>query len=350
MKNRKREICTSGSVRDEAGQPPHLLGRRQFLHLAAGAAALMILVGLAGEGARSQAARTIKLIVPFPPGGGFDVLSRLLGQQISKAHGPTVLVENRAGAGGSLAYEAAARAAPDGNTLVIIGNSIVINPILRKVNYGPLTSFQPICYLVRVPQVIAVNSSSPYRALNDLIIAARAKSGELSLASAGPATTQHLGVEQFRRLANINVTYVAYPGGAPAFNALLGGHVTAVLGAYSEAVEQLNTGKLRALAAMSLKRIEPLPDVPTVAEVLGDKEFEAEVWSGVVAPAKTPKEVIDQLANWFSIAMQADEVHPKLLNLGLYPVEICGEDFAAHIRRQRDQYSLIIRDANIKPE
>jgi tripartite-type tricarboxylate transporter receptor subunit TctC len=325
----------------------------RFLHLIRGAVTLaliaIIFLAVAGSDARSQTARTIKIVAPFPPGGSVDILSRLLGEQISKVHGITVVVENRPGAGASIAYEAVARAAPDGNTLVINANSMVIVPHMRKVNFDPLTSYEPICYLLRSPQVIVVNSASPYRTLTDLINAARAKPGELSLATVGPATTQHIGFEQFRRLANIKLTYVPYAGGAPAMNALLGGHITAVLGNYSEAAEQLKAGTLRALATTSLKRIDLLPDVPTVAE-LGYKDYQAEVWFGVVAPAKTPKEIIAQLADWFTAAMQAPEVKPKLLNLGLYPVGICGAEFAAHIRKQSDEYGRIIRDANIKAE
>ena len=326
------------------------LPRRTCLHLAVGAAALSILsVGLFDHGAWSQATRTIRIVVPFPAGGSATIVARLLGDQISKAQGPTVLIENRPGGGASIAYEAVARAAPDGNTLVINANSFVINPLLRKVNYDPLTSYEPICYLLTSPQVIVVNSASPYGTLNDLISAARAKPGELSFASVGPATTQHIGLEQFKRLANINVTYVPYTGGAPAMTALLGGHVTAGMGNYSEAVEQLNAGTLRALASLSRERIAPLPNVPSVAE-LGFKDYEVEVWFGVVAPAKTPKETAAQLATWFKSAMQAPEVKPKLLNLGLYPVGACGDDFAAHIRKQYDTYSRIIREANIKAE
>lgn len=325
--------------------------RRRFLQLAGCAATLSILsIAMLSPVAWSQTARTVKIVAPFPPGGSVDVLSRLLGEQISKAHGLTVLVENRPGAGASIAYEAVARAAPDGNTVVINANSIVINPILRKVNYDPIQSFEPICYLVRSPQVIVVNSASPYRTLADLIAASRAKPGELSLASVGPATTQHIGFEQFKRLANINMTYVPYTGGAPAINALLGGHVTAVLGNYSEVVEQLRAGTLRALATTSLKRIEPLPDVPAAAEVVGANDYEAEVWFGVAAPAKTPKDAVVQLAGWFTAAMQAPDVKPKLLNLGLYPVGICGEEFVAHIRKQSEIYGRIIRDANIKAD
>lgn len=172
------------------------LPRRHFLQLAAGAAALTVIsvisLTLTGNGAWSQTARTIKIVVPFPAGGSADILARLLGEQISKTQGPTVLIENRPGAGASIGYEAVARAAPDGNTVVISANSMVINPNLRKVNYDPLTSFEPICYLLSSPQVYVVNSASPYRTLTDLIVAARAKPGELTLASVGPATTHSI--------------------------------------------------------------------------------------------------------------------------------------------------------------
>ena len=307
------------------------------------------LLALTGHAAWSQAARTIRIVVPFPAGGSADILARLLGEQISKAQGPTVLVENRPGGGASIAYEAVARAAPDGNTLVINGNSLVINPNLRKVNYDPVTSFEPVCYLLSSPQVYVVNNASPYRTLADLMAAARAKPGELTLASVGPATTQHIGIEQFKHAANLNMPHIPYPGGAPAVNALLGSHVTAVFANYSEVVEQLKAGTLRALATASKTRIEPLPDVPTVAE-LGYKDYDVEVWFGVVAPAKTPKDVVAQLSGWFSAAMQAPDVKPKLLNLGLYPVGMCGADFAAHIRKQYDEYGRVIRAANIKAE
>jgi tripartite-type tricarboxylate transporter receptor subunit TctC len=323
---------------------------RRYRRTVATIAVVMATFTLLLPHAWSQAPRTIKLIAPFPPGGSVDVLARLLGEQISNANGATVLVENRPGAGASIAYEAAARAAPDGNTLVINANSIVINPILRKVGYDPLASFEPICLLVRSPLVLAVNSASPLRSLNDLLAAARAKPGELSFASVGPATTQHIGFEQFRRLARVDLTYVPYSGGAPAVNALLGAHVTAVLANYSEVVEQLKAGSLRPLATSSLERIPPLPDVPTVAEILGDRAFEAEVWFGVAAPAGTPKPVIAQLAEWFIAAMAADAVKPKLLALGLYSVGVCGDGFAAHIRRQQEQYARIIRAANMKAE
>jgi tripartite-type tricarboxylate transporter receptor subunit TctC len=306
------------------------------------------LVALAGHGAWSQA-RTIRIVVPFPAGGSADIIARLMGEHISKNQGPSVVVENRPGGGASIAYEAVARAAPDGNTLVINGNSIVINPHLRKVNYDPLTSFEPVCYLLSSPQVFVVAAGSPYKTLAELIAGTRKLAGTLVFATVGPATTQHIGFEQFRRLAKIDVTYVPYPGGAPAMTALLGGHVHAVLTNYSEAVEQLHAGKVRTLASASLKRIPPLPDVPTVDE-LGYKGYNVEVWFGVMAPAKTPKDNAAQLAKWFTAAIKAPELAPRLEKIGLYPVGTCLDDFAAHIRSQYDEYGRIIREAGIKPQ
>jgi tripartite-type tricarboxylate transporter receptor subunit TctC len=326
------------------------LPRYRFLRLPAVVAALsFIFLTQSGQTAWSQMARTIRIVVPFPPGGSADILARLLGEQINKANGPTVVIENRPGGGASIAYEAVARAAPDGNTLVINGNSLVINPHLRKVNYDPLTSFEPVCYLLRSPNLIVVNGSSPYRKLNDYVAAAQAKPGELAFATVGPATTQHIGFEQFKRLAGINVTYVPYQGGAPAITALLGGHVSAVLTNYSEAVEHLNTGTLRALVSLSRERIAPLPHVPSTTEV-GLKDYDVEVWFGVLAPAKTPKDVLVQLATWFKTAMEAPDVKPKLAKLGLYPVGTCLDEFVAHIRKQYDEYGRIIRETNIKSE
>jgi len=311
--------------------------------------AALITGTLIGADAWAQTSRTIRIVVPFPPGGSADILARLLGEHISKAEGPTVVIENRPGGGASIAYEAVARAAPDGNTLVINANSIVINPHLRKVNYDPLTSYEPICYLLSSPQVIVVNSDSPYHTLVEFITAAHAKPGQLTFATVGPATTQHIGFEQFKRIADINLIYVPYPGGAPAMTALLGGHVNAVLANYSEVQEQLQAGKVRALASTSQTRIAPLPDVPTVAE-LGYKNYSVEVWFGVMAPAKTPKDIVAQLATWFRAAINAPDTTPKLLKLGLYPVGTCLDDFAAHIRSKYDEYGRIIRDANIKGE
>src|SRR3954470_2270595 len=212
---------------------------RKLLALTAALALVFLTVAVADQPAWSQAARTIRVVLTVPPGGSIDILFRLLADQISTSRGQTVLIESRPGAGGVIAAEAVARAATDGNTLLSNNNGIIISAILRKVNYDPLTSFEPICYLVTTPQIVVVNSASTYRTLAELLDAARAKPGELSLASVGPNTTQHLGIERLKRLANANMTYVSYPGGAPTVNALLGAHVTAAVLNWSEVGEHV---------------------------------------------------------------------------------------------------------------
>jgi tripartite-type tricarboxylate transporter receptor subunit TctC len=328
------------------------LVRRQVLHLGASAAALaaisVCLLATSVCDANAQPTRTIKIIVPFPPGGVIDALARLLAEEIGQP-GLVMTIEDRPGAGSVIGTEAVSRAAPDGNTLVMLGNSFVINPHLRKLNYDPLTSFEPICYLVRSPTLLVVNGASPYRTFTDLIAAARANPGGLTLASSGPATSFHIAVEVLKRDANLDLIYVPYPGDPPAISALLGGHVTSTFANYATVIEHLSAGKLRALATGSRTRIEPLPEVPTFAE-LGYKDYELENWFGVVAPAKTPKETINQMIAWYTAALQVPDVKAKLAVQGLFPVAICGTDFAAHIRKQYDEYGRAIREANIKAE
>jgi tripartite-type tricarboxylate transporter receptor subunit TctC len=295
----------------------------------------------------SQLAKTIKVIISVPPGGTIDLLVRVLADHIGKTEGQTIIVESRPGAGSIIAAEAVARAAPDGSTLLVNSNGMMISSKIRKVSFDPLTSYEPICYLVNSPLVIVVNSESPYRSLADLFDAARARPGELSLASVGPLTTQHIAIERLKRLAKVDLTYVPFTGGAPAVNALLGGHITAVLQNYSEVGEQLNAGKLRAIATPSAKRLEPLPALPTIAES-GYPDFVAEVWFGLVAPAKTPKETMSQLIEMFGAALRAPDVKEKLVLQALYPNPVCGADFGAHLRHQSDEYARVIRELNLK--
>jgi tripartite-type tricarboxylate transporter receptor subunit TctC len=306
-------------------------------------------VGLFGDRAWPQATKPIKVVVAAPPGGASDVLARLMAEQIGRAQAVTMMVENRPGASTAIGTEAVARAAPDGSTLLIVTPAFVINPYLRKQNYDPLTSFVPICNLVRSPQLIVVNGASPYRTLGDLLSGARMKPGELTLAAAGPATSVHIAFERLKRAANVNMTFVPYPGDAPALNAGLGEHVTSVFVPYSGVAEQLQAGKLRALAAASQERIKTLPNVPTLVES-GYDDIDADIWQGVVAPANTPKETIARLVDWFSAALQVPEVKAKLLPLALYPVGTCGADFAALLRKKSDEFGRAIREANIKAE
>jgi tripartite-type tricarboxylate transporter receptor subunit TctC len=320
--------------------------RHQLVRLAA---AVIAVLTLSGHGAWSQARAAIKIVAPSAPGGVTDTLARLLAEQVGRAQGQTILIENRPGAGGVIGYEAVSRAAPDGNTLMIMGTDTLIPPHLRKLNFDLLTGFEPICYLVSAPTVIAVNSASPYRTLGDLLNAARARPGELTVASVGPASALQIAFEMLKRAANVDMTFVPYPGVAPAINALLGEHVTSVFASYSTASEQLKAGKLRALATPARTRIELLPEVPTVDE-LGYKDYELDYWFGALAPAKTPKEKVSQLAGWFTAALQAPEFRAKLAPLGLLPVGMCGAEFAALLRKQYDDFGQVIREANIKAE
>jgi tripartite-type tricarboxylate transporter receptor subunit TctC len=324
------------------------LSRRKLEQLAGIAVAIM-LMSLSGYDSWAQATKTIKIVVPAPPGGAGDILARLLGEQIGRAEGQTILIENRSGAGATIGAEAVSHAAPDGNTLLMAATDLLVSPHVRKVNYDLLASFEPICALVNVPFVIVVNGASPYRTLADLLDAARAKPGDLTLAGFGPATASQIAFESLKRASKVDMTFVPYPGNGPAVNALLGEHVTSMLASYATVAEQLNAGKLRALATESRTRIEPLPEVPTVAES-GYKDYDVDYWLGILAPAKTPKGTVSQLAGWFTAALQVPETKRKLVAQGLFPVGMCGADFAALLRKQYDEFGRVIRAANIKAE
>jgi tripartite-type tricarboxylate transporter receptor subunit TctC len=315
----------------------------------AGSIILAVFLGLAlvQHAALAQAPRTIKIVISVPPGGTIDLLVRVLADYLGRTRGATIVVESRPGAGSIIAAETVARAAPDGATLLINSNGQMISPVLRKVNFDPRTSFEPICFLVDSPQVLVVNSKSPFRTLAEFVDVARAKPGELSIATVGPNTTQHIAVERFKRVAGVDLTYVPFTGGAPAINALLGGHVTAVLQNFSEAGEQVHTGALRALATPARQRIPPLPEVPTIAEA-GYKDFAADVWFGLVAPVKTPAPIVAQYIEWFGQAIEAPEVKSKLVASALYPNPRCGAEFAAHIQRQVDEFTRVIAELKLK--
>lgn len=302
-----------------------------------------------GSGASSEESRVRKLVVPYPAGGPADLVARLFSEQMNQAQGLSIVVEYRPGASSVIGTEVVSRAAPDGNTLLINATAFVINPHLQKVNYDPVTSFEPICQLVSMPMVLVVNSASPYRSLADLFGAARAKPGALTLASVGPGSVSHVAFEKLKRLAKVEMTFVPYPGNAPAMNALLGEHVTSAFGDYAVFAEQIKARRLRALATASRIRIEWLPDVPTIAES-GYTDFEAGYWIGLFAPAKTPKETVSQLASWTTAAMHVLEAKGKLTALGIFPDAKCGTDFGAVIRKEYDEYGRAIHESGIRAQ
>ena len=325
-----------------------MLSRRRLIRLSA-AAGLTLLPSVADREAFSQAPKTVRFIVPFPAGGGADLLMRVLTDQVGRNAGVATVVENRPGAASIVGTEYVSRAPPDGGTVLIAANSLIIHPFFKKLNYDPLTSLAPIVWLATSPQVIVVNAASPFHTLTDLVEAARAKPGQLTNASVGPATTQHIAFELFKLRAKIKMIYVPFNGNGPAVNELLGGHVDAVMANYAEVAENIKAGNFRALAVGSPARLEWMPDVPTVAES-GYPGYEVSVWYGLFAPAGTPAAVIDQLGQWCSAAMLAPELKPKWALQGLEPVGKSGAELAVHLRRQQEEYGRIIREADIKAE
>lgn len=311
----------------------------------------LVMIALSGalacSAAWSQAGRTIRLILPFPPGGPADAMVRVVVQQIVDSGGASMVVETHPGAGTAIGTEYVARSAPDGNTLLIISPSFVVLPHVRKLNYDPLMDFVPICELATFPPLIVVNSDSPYRTLGEFIAAAKARPGALTYGTIGPATSSQIAFEMLKQSANVDITFVPFPGYQPAVQALLAHQVTAAQADLTTLQGQLQTGKLRALATTAAKRIALVPDVPTVLEA-GYKNVEAEFYGGVMAPAKTPQAAVTQITRAFSDAIKSPAVKAKFTSLGFVPGGQCGGDFGAIIHKDYDNYGRTIRDAHLQ--
>jgi tripartite-type tricarboxylate transporter receptor subunit TctC len=307
----------------------------------AGLAAFCLATG--GHAVFAQS-KSFKIVVPYTPGSGPDITSRLVADQINKMHGVNVVIENRPGAGTVLGTEAVARATPDGTTVVLVANSFVINPAVGRGNYTVQGSFEPVCQLAATPMVLVVQSSSPMKTLKDLVDEARA--GRIVFASGGPASSLHIAIEVLKMAQKLDSSYVPYGGTAPAINALLGGHVQAVWADYPTVVSQIKSGTLRPLVTTSQGPVAELPGVPTL-NTTGLAKHEADIFYGVMAPAKTPPEALEQLAEWFQSAMKADEVKPKLAQQGLFPAVKCGADFAAFMKNLTEDYTRVVNEAGI---
>ena len=313
------------------------------------ATALVLAACLASPVATSAADNgPIKLVLPVPPGGAGDIITRLLTEQVTSMTNRRFVIESKPGAGTMIGTEVVARAPADGKTLLINAPFLLIGPHLRKLSFDPLTSLAPICYLVSSPGVLAVNAESPYRTFAELVAAMRGRPGQITFASAGPGTTHHIGFEKLKRDSGLDFVYVPFAGGGPAINAVLGNHVTAVLAEYAPLSGHLKAGSLRPVAVTSKSRMPSLPDVPTIAESYPG--FEVDFWWGLFAPARTPEPVISAFAEQFTAAMQQPAVKARLTELGFFPAAICGADFAALLRKQYEDYGRIIRAANIGAE
>jgi tripartite-type tricarboxylate transporter receptor subunit TctC len=345
MKNRKREIRTSGSVRDEDGQHPHLLGRRTFLSSAVGAVVLPAVSRIAT--AQAYPAKPVHIIAGFPPGGVVDIYARLTGQWLSERFGQSFIIENRAGAGGSIAAESVVRALPDGYTLLLTSANDVFNPSLYPdLKYNYMRDIVPIASIAFTPQVMEVNPSVPAKTVPEFIAYAKTNPGKLNYASAGVGTGQHLCGELFKMSTGVDMVHVPYRGGAPAISDLIAGQVQVMFDFLPSSIEHIRAGRLRALAIGSPKRWQALPDVPTVSDFLPD--FVAGVLFGIAAPKNTPNEVVDRLNREINATLADPRMKARIADLGGEALSRSPTQFANLLTTEAEKWTMVIRAANIK--
>jgi tripartite-type tricarboxylate transporter receptor subunit TctC len=314
-----------------------------------GAALLVALSGLAAaQGAYPS--KPVHLFVPFPPGGAVDIVARTLGDELARRWNGTVVVENRPGAGGVIATEVAAKAPPDGYTLIIVATGHALNPHLyAKLPYDSFNDFTPITLIGTSPNMLLVRSDSPFKSLGDVIAAARAHPGELSFGHAGNGTSPHLAGELLKYMAKVDITAVPYKGGAPALADLIGGHIPMTFNNIPESIAQIMAGTVRPLGVTTAMRSPVLPNVPTIAES-GLPGFDTGVWWGMLAPARLLPDIKAKLARDSMDAVQAPAVKARLLALGATPIGGSPDDFAALIRADYEKWGPIIKAAGIRGE
>jgi len=298
--------------------------------------------------AQSVSGKTVKIVVPYAAGGTGDVLARVLAQAVTQKNGQAIIVEDRPGASSIVGTEYAARAAPDGTTVLLVENPFILSAIIFPGHYDALTAFEPLCYVAATPAVLAVSSKSDIQTLADFVKLAKSKPGAVSYGSTGPASIAHIAGELLKQDAKADITYVPYPGSPPAMNATLAGTITAVMANYSDLKGQIDSGALRPIAVPAKKRSVALPNVPTLAEN-GFNDVDAAVWFGFVVPAKTPKDVVAQLSQYISDAVTAPAVVERLKNQGMFINLFCGEDFGKFLAQEHRTYTQFTAEFNIKP-
>ena len=305
----------------------------------------------AGAESAEYPTRAIKLIVPFAPGGGNDTVARTIAQRISTSLGQPVVVDNRAGAGGVLGAEIAARSPPDGYTLFLGGvGSHAINPNLhRQLPYDPVKDFAPVSLIAAAPLLVVVHPSVPANSIGELIALARKQPGALNYASNGNGSSSHLAAAMFESMTATRMVHVPYKGLAPALTDLLSGQVQLMFSSVVAILPHVQAGKLRALAVTSSKRLALVPDVPTVAES-GLPGYETSSWYGILAPAGTRPDVIARLNAEIVRAVRDPEVAKVLANDGAVPIGSSSAEFDAHIRRELDRLGKVIREARIEAQ
>jgi tripartite-type tricarboxylate transporter receptor subunit TctC len=311
--------------------------------------ALAVACGLA-QAQGSYPSKPIRFIVPFPPGGGTDIVSRLVTNKLSDTLGWRIVIDNRAGAGGSVGMEAAANSAPDGYTLVMGQTSnLAVNPSLyAKLPYSPMRDFAPVSLVSMIPVTVMVMAKSPYKSVADLVNAAKARPGQVTYASTGNGTIGHLTGEMLQRLAGVKFIHVPYKGASQAFPDLLGGRLDYFLASLETAIPQVKAGTIRAIAVTSAQRAPVLPDVPTVAES-GYKGFEANTWTGVLVAARTPAPIIERLNREIARILDMPDMRERL-NTGGSPVQTGPKAFATLLKADTEKWARIVKDAGLKVE
>lgn len=313
----------------------------------------LALLGLVGTAVQAQnyPNKPIRLIVPFPPGGGNDVIARLIAQKLSDRFGQQVVVDNKAGANGIVGLQALMQSPADGYTLAVAAaGPMAVNPSLYdKLPYDPTKDFSPITNMVNYPLLLVVHPSVPVKTTLDLVNLAKAKPKQLFFASPGSGNSGHLAGELFNTMAHVQTVHVPYKGQGPALADLLTGQVQMLYSSIPSVLPQVRSGQLTALAVGSAKRLPSLPDIPTIAET-GVPGYEAYSWVGIVAPAKTPKAIVTRLNQEIVDILKQKDVAEKLNQQGALPVGDTPEQFGAYIKAEIDKWGAVVRAANIKAD
>jgi tripartite-type tricarboxylate transporter receptor subunit TctC len=300
--------------------------------------------------AQSYPSKPITLVVPFAPGGSVDAVARVLKPHLEARLGQPLIIEYRGGAATTIGTGSVARAPADGYTVGIVVDAHTVNPSLYKnLSYNTFTDFASVSLMGTIPLVIAVNAKSELDTLQKLVAAAKADPKKITYATVGSGSINHLAAELFSRTAGIEMTHVPYRGGGPAVNDLLGGHVGMMFMSATLAWPQLQAGTLRAIAVTSEKRLPVLPNVPTVSES-GFADFKTFAWQGMLAPAKTPPEIVERLQRDTKAVLAMPEVSQKLTEMGFLVVGSTAQEFTDFIRTDADRWAKIVADSNIKPD
>jgi tripartite-type tricarboxylate transporter receptor subunit TctC len=320
--------------------------RRQFLYLAAGAAALPAVSRIAR--AQTYPTRPVRIMVGLAAGGGADIAARLIGQWLSERLGQPLVIENRTGAGGNIATEAVVNALPDGHTLLLVNAAHAINATLyEKLNFDFLRDIAPVAGLTRVPNVMVVNQSLPVKTILEFIAYAKANPDKISMGSAGNGSTPHVAGELFKMMAGVNMLHVPYRGVAPALTDLIGGQVDVVFATMPSSIEYVRAGRLRPLAVTTATRSEVLPDIPTVAEFVPG--YEASQWYGVGAPKNTPAEIVAKLNQEINAAFADPKMKARLADVGGTLLAGSPSDFGKFIADETEKWAKVVKFSGAKP-